>query len=224
LKLRSLSLNINGNYLIGVNAIATDTYSLVPLFASRKVMRKLTDNLKIDVFKASIFGSGLLGLFCVGNSKGLLITDLIFEEELEKIKELLNNINVNTIPIKLSAIGNLISANDFGAVVSPLIPDKFIPLIESTLGVKAQKIDVPIPTIGSLLLATNKGCIVSPLLSDEIAIKIEQILEVPTSRILSGKSTPFYPKLYALANSFGILFSPVLSGRIIMEMWSGLFF
>jgi len=65
------------------------------------------------VIVTTIYGTKLTGTMTAGNKRGLLVPSSITEPELEYIKEYLpEEVIVQTIDDKLSALGNCIACND----------------------------------------------------------------------------------------------------------------
>ena len=65
---------------------------------------------------------------------------------------------------KKTAYGNLVLANDKGAVVDPRFKENEIKKISEALGVEAVPTEIAgLPYVGSLAVATNKGVLSSPV-------------------------------------------------------------
>jgi translation initiation factor 6 len=81
---------------------------------------------------------------------------------------------------KKTAYGNLVLANDFGAVVDPRFKEPTVKLIGKTLGVEAVRTEIAgLPYVGSLAVATNKGVLAHPLLKDDERKVLESVFKVP---------------------------------------------
>ena len=81
---------------------------------------------------------------------------------------------------KKTAYGNLVLANDKGAVVDPRFKDAEIKRIADTLGVEAVSGEIAgLHYVGSLATATNKGVLAHPLLTVEEKKILEEVLKVP---------------------------------------------
>ena len=82
------------------------------------------------------------------------------------------------------ALGNLVLANDFGAVVSPLIDSKTSKQIEDTLDVEVNKTRIAnSDLVGSLAFTTNLGVLVTPFASDEEIDELKSLLKVEKGNI-----------------------------------------
>jgi len=100
---------------IGLFSFATDKFCLVNRFAMKKDVDLLKKVLKVPVYQTSVLGTGLIGIFAAGNSKGIVISDRIYHEEIEEMQR---NFEVLVLETKHTAFGNLILANDNGCIVS----------------------------------------------------------------------------------------------------------
>jgi translation initiation factor 6 len=71
-------------------------------------------------------------------------------------------LNVATIPGQYTAVGNIVAANDNGAIASPFLSPEAIQVLEETLDVDVKTSHiVGSDIIGSLIKVTNKGFLMS---------------------------------------------------------------
>ena len=141
--------------------------------------QEFADWLKTDLIYTSISGSVLAGSLACANSKGILLPHSIRNEELERIKTIFKG-NITVMETKKTAYGNLVLANDYGAVVDPRLKSNELKLISETLGVEAVATEIAaLPYVGSLACATNKGVLAHPLLKEEEKKILESVLKVP---------------------------------------------
>ena len=141
--------------------------------------QEFADWLKTDLIYTSISGSVLVGSLACANSKGILLPHSIRNEELERIKTIFKG-NITVMETKKTAYGNLVLANDYGAVVDPRLKSNELKLISETLGVEAVATEIAaLPYVGSLACATNKGVLAHPLLKEEEKKILESVLKVP---------------------------------------------
>ena len=138
--MRAFKTNIDGNPNIGLHAFCNDKICLVGKRFQKAQIRNMEDVLGVRVEQISIAGTDLIGAFIAGNNKCILVPDLIFPEELEKmnkIKEDYGNVfEIKVIPTKLTALGNNVLANDHGCLVNPDFPAVQKKLIRQALGVR----------------------------------------------------------------------------------------
>ena len=104
------------------------------------------------------------------------------KEETEAIKAASNDSNITIIKTKRTAFGNMVLANDCGAICDPRLKAKTIKAISNALGVEVVPGEVAgLPYVGSLALATNRGVLAHPLLKSEEQQLLEEVLKAPVS-------------------------------------------
>jgi len=126
--------------------------------------------------------------------------------------------NVTVIDSKYTALGNLICANDKGAIVSPLISKEYLKTIEDALGVEAiQKKVAGYQQVGAMVVATSHGGIIHPE-TDEHDIKtISSVLGVKMEAATINGGVPFVSS-GILANNNSIVVGRLTSGPEIMML------
>ena len=155
-------VDIVGNPNVGVFILATDDVAIVPYSLLDEKAEIIKETLDVDVVKASISGSSLIGSLAVANSNGIVVSPHVLDREIEQFKKL--GLNVDTLPGQYTAVGNIIAANDKGAIASPFLEPDAIQVIEETLDVDVKSSSiVGSDIIGSLVTVTNKGFLMSRL-------------------------------------------------------------
>jgi translation initiation factor 6 len=171
--------SIVGSACIGVYSLANEKIVIIPKMVPLKKAERTADWLKVKLVHTSISGSVLAGAFACANSNGILLPNSIREEEFAVIKSLFEG-NMTVMETKKTAYGNLVLANDHGAVVDPRFREPEIRQIAETLGVDAVPCEIAgLPYVGSLAVATNKGVLAHPLLKDEERKILESVFKVP---------------------------------------------
>jgi translation initiation factor 6 len=168
-----------GSASIGVYSLATDTIVMVPKLVPLKKAERLGEWLKVKLIHTTIGGSVLVGALACANSNGILLPHFIREEELENIESVFEG-NITIMKTKKTAYGNIVLANDYGAVVDPRLKASENKEISETLGVETVPGEIAgLPYVGSLAVATNKGVLTHPLLKDSERKLLEDVLKVP---------------------------------------------
>jgi len=168
-----------GNTSIGVYSLATDKMMIVPPQVSNIEAKKLEEWLKVKVIKTAIGNSVLIGALVCANSNGIILPHYLREEEMDAIKAC-SDINVTIMETKRTAYGNLILANDHGALVDPRLKEADMAKIADTLSVEVVHGEIAgLPYVGSLATATNKGVLAHPLLKEEEQKVLKDVLKVP---------------------------------------------
>lgn len=172
-------LDLQGNPNIGLFSFSSDSLCITGRGISDKDVREIEEILKTDIIRSGFLGTDLAGIFIAGNSKGIIVSSRLDEDEILYLKE---KTDVLVLDSKETAIGNLILANDKGCVISETLK-KFSKDIENFLGVtvKTGKI-AGINLVGSMAAASNKGCMVHPDATDEELKSIQDTLSVPADR------------------------------------------
>jgi translation initiation factor 6 len=171
--------SIVGSVSIGVYSLATEKIVVIPKIVPIKKAERIADWLKVQLVHTSIAGSVLAGAFVCANSNGILFPNSVRDEELARFKPLFGN-NITVMETRKTAYGNLVLANDFGAVVDPRLKESQIKQISDTLGVRTVPSEIAgLPYVGSLAVATNKGVLAHPLLKDTERKVLENVFKVP---------------------------------------------
>jgi translation initiation factor 6 len=171
--------SIVGSPSIGVYSLATEKIVVVPVIVPREKAEEFASWLNVKLAYTSISGSVLAGSLACANSNGMLLSHSVREEELKKIKAIFDG-NITIMETKKTAYGNLVLANDKGAVVDPRFKPNEIQKISEALGVEAVPTEIAgLPYVGSLATVTNKGVLAHPLLKEEEKKILESVLKVP---------------------------------------------
>ena len=171
--------SIVGSASIGVYSLANEKIVIIPKMVPLEKAAQTAEWLKVKLVHTSIGGSVLAGALACANSNGILLSIFARDEELAAIKSSFEG-NVTVMETKKTAYGNLVLANDHGAVVDPRFKESEIKQISETLGVEAVPCEIAgLPYVGSLAVATNKGVLAHPLLKDEERKVLESVFKVP---------------------------------------------
>ena len=170
--------NLFGSASIGVYSLATDKMLIFPPQFPETKAQKVGEWLKVKVVGTTIGKSVLIGALACANSNGIVLSPFAQEKEIEAIKSA-SDINVTVMNTKKTAYGNLILANDYGAIVDPRLGKRDVTQIGDTLGVEVVAGEIAgLPYVGSLAAATNKGVLAHPLLKEEEQKILKDVLKV----------------------------------------------
>jgi translation initiation factor 6 len=199
--------SVNGEDFVGLLGFASDKYAIVaPGFRDVKA-------LDVPTVKTTIYGTTLLGLFCAGNSNGILIPYFIEKEKIAKIKKELKeygvDINIALVDEVYTALGNLVACNDKAAIVSPNF--KNTKVFSDTLDVEVIQTEIAGHwETGACCFATNKGFLVHPDAEGDLAT-LAEIFKVPGREGTINFGFPFV-KAGLIANSKGYITGMRTSG------------
>jgi translation initiation factor 6 len=197
---------------IGLFVKSNNTLLCVPFgFAETKV-KKLVEYLGVEkMIYVSVAGTRLVGPLTVMTNNGILLPSTASDEELKIFKNA-SKLNVERLDSKLTAIGNLISANDKGAVVSSLINAETHNQIRDVLGVQVEAVSIAgFTQTGSMIVSTNQGAGVHPSATDEEIQAISEILEVDVEPATVNGGIP-YLSSGIVANSKSIVVGGLTTG------------
>jgi translation initiation factor 6 len=171
--------DIVGSASIGVYSLATDNILIVPKMVPAKKAERLSQWLKTQLIHTTIGGSILAGALACANSKGILLPSFTRQEELATIKTIFKG-NITVMETKKTAYGNLVLANDRGAVVDPRLKQTERQKISDTLCVETVPSEIAgLPYVGSLAVATNRGILAHPMLKESEQKILKDLLKVP---------------------------------------------
>jgi len=210
-----------GNPNLGVYVAASEDFALVPVDAPEKLEQALKRNLGVGVLRASIGSSSLLGVFCVMNSKGILVGNAVREEEVARLREALGDKVVVRVleEVKENALGNLILANDKGALVSPLLPKEAVQAVFDTLDVEVVQSKLGGSNlVGALGVATNRGVLLSPIVADEEVDFVISVLKTHKGGIGTVNKGNIFVRSGIVANSKGALVGFETTGVELMRI------
>ncbi|MFB6241463.1 MAG: translation initiation factor IF-6 [Candidatus Nanosalina sp.] len=193
-----------GNSNIGFYATVSNEQSIFPPEFDRKGI------FDTDHVETYIARTRLVGLFTAGNSNCLLVPNNITDREEQKLEE--SDVDFRIIETRDTALGNLILANDKGAVISENLEDKREE-IEDALEVPVEVGKIAgAYTVGTAAIANSHGAVIHRDASEDDAENVKSQLELEDIDIGTvNLGSPFMGS-GALANDSAILVGEDTSG------------
>jgi translation initiation factor 6 len=204
-------LDVFGTASIGVYSLVNEKIAIVPPQVPETKRLKVEEWLKVKVVATTVGKSVIVGALACSNSNGVVLPSFAREDEVEAIKSA-SDLNVSVMDTRKTAYGNMVLANDKGAVADPRLRRPILTKIEETLGVEAVSSEIAdLPYVGSLAAATNKGVLAHPLLKEEERKVLEDVLKVPVDVGTVNCGIP-YVSTGLIGNSRGAVVGSMTSG------------
>ena len=202
---------------IGLYTAVDDKRIFLPNGFAKSKAKNLSEYLNVECVYTSMANTRLLGVMMVGNNQGLLLPSNASPHEYEHIKKS-TGLNVDVLDSKYNALGNLICANDKGAIVSPMIPKQKMKKIEDVLGVEViQKKIAGYHQVGVMVVATMHGGIIHPETDDSDIKIISDVLGVNLEPATINGGIP-YVHSGILANNHTLVVGNRTTGPEIMML------
>jgi len=171
--------SIIGSASIGVYSLATEDFVIIPKMVPEDKAQKTAEWLNAKLIHTSVGGSLLAGSLAAANSNGIILSPFVRQEELDAISTVFKG-NVTVMESRKTAFGNLVLANDKGALVDPRMKEPIKKQVSDALGVEAVPGTIAgLTYVGSLAVVTNKGVLAHPMLKEDEKKVLESVFKVP---------------------------------------------
>lgn len=159
----------------------------------------------------------MVGVLVAANSNGIVLPHIVREHELKAIQESLE-VRALVAQERWTALGNVVLANDNGAIIHPGAPESLAGIVRKALGVDVASGSIAgLPYVGSLAVGTNKGVLAHPSIKDEERAVIEKTLKVPVETGTINGGVP-YLRAGLLVNTKGAVVGPLTTGPELMAI------
>jgi len=200
-----------GSASIGVYSLATDKNVIIPKMVPQEKAERTAEWLKAKLHHTTIGGSLLIGALACANSNGIVLSPFVRQEELDTIKASFEG-NITVMESRKTAFGNLVLANDKGALVDPRMKEPIMKQVSETLGVETVPGTIAgLTYVGSLAVATNKGVLAHPQLKEDEKKVLESVFKVPVDVGTINCGIP-YVGTGLIANSHGAVAGSMTTG------------
>ncbi len=216
-----LRTQIFGRSFIGVYLTANNSYILYPSTLIKPLLKKFKTIFEQPFYPLTINNSNLLGVYTISNKYGIIVPNIIREDELDNLKSYMNDsYNVGVLKSIDNAFGNLILCNDKGAIISSFL-ENYKATIQDILNVETvvyEFADYYLP--GSISLSNNYGCLIHPLSTDEEIEFICSILKVKEVDVSTVNRGVPYLRSGAVVNDKSGIFGSECTGPEMMRITS----
>jgi translation initiation factor 6 len=154
------------------------------------------------------------------NNKGMILPSLASDDEITYLKQM-TGLNIGRLESKHTAVGNLISANDYGAIVSPLFKGEFDKQIEDILGTGVHTMAVAdFNQTGSMIVSNNHGAAIHPKASEKEIETVSSILKVDVEPLTINGGIP-YLSSGIICNSKSMIVGSLTTGPELIMLSRG---
>lgn len=168
-----------GSPYVGVFAASTPNGVIVRPDIGDEAVAAIVGELGVDVIRTTIGGTATVGAVFVGTATGAVVTNQLTQTERERVEDALD-VPVAAVPGPINAVGNVVVANNTGALVHPDLDDATVKTIASTLEVTVQRGTLAgVGTVGMAAVASDAGVLSHPKASEEELTVLEEVLGVP---------------------------------------------
>jgi len=208
---------------IGLYLVATDDILLFPNIVPIEKLDSVVRCLRVKPIRFNLEGYLLNGALIACNSKGILLPNFTLDGDVDRLKHLTEGkLEVGVLPCKESALGNIILANDRGAIAYPDLPSEAIKIIRDVLDVEVERGRIAgLSIVGSLAVATNRRAIAHPGITNEERKLVESVLGIQVDVGTVNGGVP-YLRGGMVANSNGAAVGVATTGPELMMIKSAL--
>ena len=171
------TITFSGDPNIGVFARVLGDIAIVPPESTEEFKTAVRNALEVTLVETTIQGSAIIGSLVAGNSRGVVVSGLATEEEIDLLAKYREVLLLNE---SMNAAGNVIMVNDTFAAVHEDMPTDLARAIGEFLEVEVIHLTLGgVKTVGMAGVATNKGVIVHPRATERQIAVLEEIAKVP---------------------------------------------
>ena len=167
-----------GSPYVGVFVATTEAACFVRSDLEGDLASAIADELGVGLVETTVGEAVTVGALLTGNANGLVVSSRVTDDERERLEAATDG-PVVELPGRINAAGNVVLANDHGAVVHPELGAAAVEAVEETLDVPVEPASLGgVRTVGAAAVATNEGVLCHPRTTDEELDDLEAALGV----------------------------------------------
>lgn len=222
MQMRSAKYVIRGSDCVGAFASATDGLVFAGSGITEHDRAVLADTLQAKCLGVSIGNSNLIGIFMRANSKGILLSNLASEREVEALRGMAPGLEVAVLDSGLNAVGNNIMANDRVAIVNTEYDARAVAAIRDVLDVEVVRHSTgAFKTVGANNILTNRGLVINNHATDEEKEALDRATGFDSVRATANTGS-LGIGIAAVANSSGAVVGDATTGHELVSILEGL--
>ncbi len=196
---------------IGIFLKANDKFCFAPYGIAETKVERLAELLGNSVVPSSVAGSRLLGPLTALNNRGIIVSRLADDEEIRHLNSA-TGLDVVKLESRFTSVGNLIAANDHGAIISDVFSEESAKDVERALEVPVKRMRIgTFVQVGAMISPTNTGAIVHPIATEEEINVIGKTLGFDPEPATVNGGVPFVSSGF-VANSKAVLVGGLTRG------------
>jgi len=178
---------------------------------------KLAKYLEVEPLYTAVANTRLMGALMSMNNHGVLLPTTAYQDEYDFLKNE-TKLEVGVLDSKYTALGNVICANDKGAIVSPWLSKSDVETIKQILDVEVvQKRIAGLNQVGAMMVANNSGAVIHPEADEEDMKMFANVLGVHIEHSTINGGVP-YVESGILANNKAVVVGSMTTGPEIMML------
>ena len=202
---------------IGVYISVNDEFVFLPMGFAETKAEKLAKYLEVEPLFTAVANTRLMGALMAMNNRGVLLPSTAYQDEYDFLKNE-TGLTVGVLDSKFTALGNVICANDKGAIVSPWLSAADVETIKQILDVEVvQKKISGLNVVGSMMVANNTGAVIHPEANEEDMKMFASVLGVHVEHSTINAGVP-YVESGILANNKAVVVGSMTTGPEIMML------
>lgn len=174
------TVSIAGDPHIGVFTRVFEDIAVIPADAPEELEVHFREAFDLDIVRATIQGSPIIGSLLAGNSNGFVVSGLATQTELKRLGEYRE---LYLLGRGMNAAGNVILACDQFAAVHPEMEHHIQKEIGEFLKVPVTPLTLgDVKVVGMAAVATNSGVVINPRSTASEIATLERICELPVGK------------------------------------------